>query len=54
MPSSFQDRMFRQVNSPLADSLQSRARRRALVIVAVVSAAAIAAAIYTTGDRFMW
>ena len=54
MPSSFQDRLFRQVNSPLADALQSRARRRLMVIIAVASAAAIGAAIYTNGDRFMW
>ena len=54
MPLSFQDRMFRQVNSPFADSLQRRARRRLIVMLTILSAFGVAAAINTIGDRIVW
>jgi len=46
--------MFGHVNGPMADRLQSRSRRRAIVLGSLAGAAATAAGIATVGDRIGW
>ena len=50
MLQSFQDRMFRQVNSAFADKLQLRSRRRLIVIATIISSLGVGAALKTGGD----
>jgi len=54
MTSNLQKRMFGHVNGPMADRLQSRSRRRAIVLGSLAGAAATAAGIATVGDRIGW
>ncbi len=54
MTSKLQRRMFGHVNGPMADRLQSRSRRRAIVLGSIAGAAATAAGIATVGDRIGW
>ena len=51
MSQGLQERMFRQVNSAFADKLQTRSRRRAVVIATLVSALLIGLAMNSGGDR---
>ena len=54
MPVNHQDRVYRQVNSPLADTLQRRSWRRLVVLSSILGALLVAAGIYTGGDRLLW
>lgn len=54
MSQSFQDRMFRQVNSAFADKLQRRSRRRLIVVVTILSAIGVGAAIASSGDDIVF
>ena len=54
MLQSFQDRMFRQVNSAFADKLQLRSRRRLIVIATILSSIGVGAAIRAGGDDIVF
>ena len=54
MSSSFQERMFRQVNGNFAERLQNRFWRRAIVILAILSAVLVGVLIRAAGDQIFW
>ena len=54
MSQGLQDHMFRQVNGPLADKLQRRGRRRAIVVATLASAILVGVAISAGGDRIVF
>lgn len=49
-----QDWFFQRANGPLADRLQRRDRRRALVLCTIASALLVGGTIYLAGDRPGW
>lgn len=50
----FQERLYGNVNGPLADRLQNRAARRALVLATLLGAACVGVAFSNLEDGYWW